>query len=399
MTSFAETVLATCESKRLGPLTTRDYDSAVNRAPRFSPDSMHRRSIASVLENVIAEHVAFVKKVVEEGFDEAKARSEMTLRFGMALELGHTLAGVPNLKPGKVEITSVMSLVETELEYLKGFAAGQEAMQGEQRASLYGGGVEAAFYRGWVAALPTNATIHWRLGIAEHCMAGNAQAPRGCLGLAAASPYSKPGWGSNPLPTLPRNGDSKCLGNCRCFLEADAPNFKSHLRPKVGIEVIKIGAREIDPMSPAGMAWSQQYQDSAERIAYYRRMAELDSDPIWRARLEVTRSELDRTRARLGHDIRFTLTNDELMDPIRTAKARGLEFMPHSAFRGLALSSDEEFWIWLLAADYALHGQVMGVFLDETGFPAATLRDVAGRTETYDLGPQGRYIAFREPAS
>lgn len=391
--TIAPDILATCESKSLQRMTDRRTDGSLNLARRDLPDSLEKRAVRLTVTTIIAQQVKWVQGVVKAGtLNKAAARETMLARFLIALELGHAVAGVPNVKPTTLEIASIASLCETELEFLEGFLKADEAMGKAQRSALYGKAVLAAFYRGWVAMLPTTARIHWRLSISEHCSKGNADAPGGCLGLELASPYTKPGTGDNQLPTLPGNGDTACLGNCECYLEADGPSqFASTLAPQTVIEVTESGGKKVFPTSANGRAWSQQYQDLAERITFFTRLASLDKErkAEFTQLLDLAKDDVDRVSRRLGQKVRFGLTNDELMAPVSRAQANGLTYVPAAD-----LSDDLlDVIVWVLAADYALQGKVVKVFTAaETGGPAVQL----DRDDTpYRLDGQGRYILFR----
>lgn len=397
MTSEAQLVEA-MESKRLGALTDRKRDAAMNAVRRVWPDSVSTRAFRGALAKLVEAHVAFVKETAAAGpLDAAgreKARRAILERFGAGMELGHMLAGVPHIRPGALEIASVASLVETELEHLVAFARGDEAMSSSQRSALYGLGVQAAMYRGWLASLPTNAELRWNLGIAEHCGAGNAEAPGGCLGLETGNPYSKPGYGGNPLPTLPGNGDTRCLGNCRCFVTASFPGgMVNSLAPRVAIEVWLNKGAAVDPTTPAGIAWSQQYQDLAERVAFFTRLERLDKPEAayWARMLADTKADIDRVATRLHQKLRYTVNDAELLEPVALAEAHGMKFLPARELSRNVVSVGDI--VWLLGVDAATQGKVMEVFTpSESNGPAVKLE---GRDTLYKLDATGRYLLFR----
>jgi len=93
-----------------------------------------------------------------------------------------------------------------------------EIMPRERRAELYGRTLDHAFNRGGFAAYGAEVRIIWHLSVAEHCFS--------CISLAAEGPYLAPGVEDAesdlpPLPTFPREGDTECLGNCKCYLEVE----------------------------------------------------------------------------------------------------------------------------------------------------------------------------------
>lgn len=390
-------VLATLESKALGPLSSRAFDGTVNSVKRSFLDSLELRATRLGLDNLVKEHVDWVKAKVEARSvgDEKTARDEMLKRFGVSAQVGMAVCGVGRIKLPNETLLSLASLIETELEFLRKFVAGDEAMSPSQRANLYGSAVTASFYRGWIAGLPTGATIDWRLSIAEHC--------KDCLALEVKSPYTKPGYGINPLPTTPGNGDTKCLGNCRCYLEATGPGgFISHLKPKVSIEITEMGGRETDPTSPAARAWSDQFQDLAERVLFFNRMHELDPKGGWGAKLEAIKAQVGYLAEKNGLVTQMSMTKAEMLEALHTAQAHGLQFVnPRDLaeqaglmkYRGLL----NDTIIWLLAADYALHGRVMGVFGGSD--PAIVLGEDQQTYYLDERSDRGRYIAFYAPAS
>lgn len=76
-----------------------------------------------------------------------------------------------------------------------------------RRAWLYGRRLLGTANLAWVATLADDDLIHWKLGNTEdHCTQ--------CPALAAASPYTRA-----TLNSLPGDGSTDCLSNCKCYLE------------------------------------------------------------------------------------------------------------------------------------------------------------------------------------
>jgi hypothetical protein len=80
------------------------------------------------------------------------------------------------------------------------------AMGIEDRLGMYVETLDSVYFHGQVEGSPEFVKIIWHLRDSKHC--------DDCIRLAAGSPYTK-----TTLPTVPRSGDSRCLSNCKCFLE------------------------------------------------------------------------------------------------------------------------------------------------------------------------------------
>lgn len=378
------TFMAALESKRVAhPLASAQVDSQLLLVPRVLPDSIAKREIRGKLDGIREEHIAFVKACVKDGLEAAKARTTMLRRFGKALRLGHDLAGVADVEPTDEELVSLASLVETELDYLGGFVKAHEAMDPDRRARQYGAGASAAFYRGWLAMLPPNARIWWELSVAEHC--------QDCLDFADGSPYRKPGLTPNPLPTLPGNGDSRCLGNCKCKLVADSPVMgTSTLAPRIGVEVTAIGGLAIDPASPGGRAAGELFQGLAGLLAYYQRRHYLEGGRDLRERVREAEAEIGRYARRLGYNVRLATTLGEVLDPVQDAQAHQLRYVPPDQVDDDLL----ELIVYVLAGDKVTRGKVKAV---STRPPAVTLED--GSEHRLDDSGMGLLFVDGRPAS
>ena len=102
------------------------------------------------------------------------------------------------------------SVLAGQLRHMYRFAQDIRNKQGRmnyrQRADMYGAQLDAAFLRGMVEAMEGDDVVHWKLHPAEHCP--------DCIQLARRSPYTV-----SSLPTVPGEGQTECLSNCRCTLE------------------------------------------------------------------------------------------------------------------------------------------------------------------------------------
>jgi hypothetical protein len=109
---------------------------------------------------------------------------------------------IPNEAPGFItDLVGERNPSLAEIEY--------RATPIENRALLYNERVRGSANRGALDALPPWAEIDWVLGPNEdHC--------EDCPMLAKNGPYRP-----NTLPTLPGEGMTECLVNCRCHLKID----------------------------------------------------------------------------------------------------------------------------------------------------------------------------------
>lgn len=312
------------ESKRLPKKMLDDagHASLANIALR-PPDSVIRRKIAAADADHAASYLRKLEPLLDQGSDaaESKARALMLAQFGIALSRGYALAGKAGRPITSKEAIDLARFTEAEVGYFMRFHASlrEEAMGKDHRLGLYSGAITASMWRGWLATLPSDAKIEWKLGIAEHC--------GGCLSLAAGSPYDLPGLGSNPLPTVPREGATPCLGNCYCYLVGRSPTMSSDLLGPIGIEVLAIGALTLDPTSDAGVAAGQLYQRMEWDRAWQIRMQVVRPDAGHRQSAEDIESQIEAQALLLRHQIRHILTDAELREAPQDALAIGYTFV------------------------------------------------------------------------
>jgi hypothetical protein len=79
-------------------------------------------------------------------------------------------------------------------------------MDDEKRLLMYVKTLDGVYHHGQVDGSPEFVKIYWVLRESVHC--------EDCIRFAAGSPYTK-----KTLPAVPRDGNSRCLSNCMCFLK------------------------------------------------------------------------------------------------------------------------------------------------------------------------------------
>jgi len=75
----------------------------------------------------------------------------------------------------------------------------------QSRFNMYIHSLDSVYTKGRVESLPEGVIINWVYGKAEHCP--------DCVDLEKNSPYTK-----HNLPTVPRQGKTRCLSHCKCKL-------------------------------------------------------------------------------------------------------------------------------------------------------------------------------------
>ena len=129
-----------------------------------------------------------------------------------------------------------------EYRYLEGFIKALTSLEETEefwwRADMYIDAMDAMFEAGRVDAYPNEATtVHWRLGVADHCP--------DCVDLALGGPYRP-----DSLPTTPRSGYTQCLSNCQCSLEIE------YEKPAViDLDVRQASARDANKLGLIWLAW------------------------------------------------------------------------------------------------------------------------------------------------
>jgi hypothetical protein len=369
------------EAKEVGLDVDEETQRRLDTIERQLPDSrikrVHRRQIDSARIAYTTRLGQIAKRVSRPNDVEravADARAAMLDTFSRAYIVGIAVAGLPDWEVTERQVRAITEFIDDELVFFERFMRELASEARDDRIGLYGGAIDDLMWRGWNAVAPSDAIIEWRLSVAEHCP--------DCLALAANSPCSKAGTGENPLPTVPRNGDTRCLGNCKCYLEMLSP-FESTIAPQIGVEITGIGGEPVDPMSPEAMAVAESYRDLAERLAWHHRMALLEPghDTIARA----LRQEIDRLAERFGHRIRFTASLAEITQPITTAMAMRRRFIPTAQLDDdllLAVAT-------VVALNWSDRGEITNVQQEP---PIITLAD--DPTRVYRIDEIGRNILF-----
>jgi len=131
-----------------------------------------------------------------------------------AYSLGMEASGVPFVKPEKTDLSWLDGARKHEYRYLNGFLRNLEKRTGKmdyrKRWEMYVNTLDFVYQAGKIEALPAQYVIDWIMTDAEHC--------ESCLFLQRHSPYTK--W---TIPCVPRDGTTKCLSNCKCYLRVRPP--------------------------------------------------------------------------------------------------------------------------------------------------------------------------------
>lgn len=383
--------MATMEAKALVP-TPPGTQIRLDTTPRKLPDSMAKRRIRKRIGERHDELVKDLQPLLDAVIagrmrPDAAAAHAFTVMlplFTEAFRLGLVVAGLKDWLLVDDQIDQLSRYVNDEVNFFRRFmtAVSREQREGHQRRlELYGGAVDGSFWRGWLEGMPSNVVLDWRLGIAEHC--------RGCLELAANSPYSKPGSGNNPLPTVPRNGETPCLANCKCYLVGTAGTAEYTPVNLIGAEVTAIGPLQVDPTSPGALAAAQLYHELVARYAYHIRLNRLNpTGPDLSIAQQIRAAIADLART-YGHRVRLRATDEEILLPVLAALALYTYTPPNRV--------DDDL-IGIMASILAINEVDRGRItrIDKNPF-TVTLDD--DRERTYRLDSVGRAILFvsREP--
>lgn len=232
-------------------------------------------------------------------------REMMQRCYTQAMQAGCELAGlVGTLSDGQSRW--IDAFTDDEAAFYREALRADEAMSFGNRAKLYGGGVSAAFWNGWLSSLPADARIYWLLRPADHCAT--------CVNLASRSP-----WTQRTLPTVPRNGDTECLTNCRCTLKAEQNGYVSALLAPLIIEVTSSGNTPIDAGSAAGLAAAALYDEQMRQYVY----GEREGGPIGVGLKDSAASQIAAIASNYRHGVRFGATDSEISESVRLAEQDG----------------------------------------------------------------------------
>jgi hypothetical protein len=348
------------------------------------PDSVGRREIARLVSRLEKRHVETLFKIRKDYVDQnvggTQTKIDVVAHMAevarIAMSLGYTAAGTPRWVETASQKRERMSLAETEAKYFLSLLLVKEAMDPARRIPMYGGFAWSGFWRGFASNMPTGSVIHWRLGIAEHC--------RDCLNLASKSPYTKPGPRKGALPTVPRNGDTRCLNNCRCRLVVNGA-IAAGLFNEIGVEVIAIGMLAVDPTSPAAQASASVYQSYADLYAYQTRRAHIEGG-AWAGAAAATHQRMLATGKSMGQTIRMAASDQEIIEDVSVAVERG--YRPLFAVN----ASDEIIGAAavVVAADSLVRGTIAQV---HDGYIVLD----GDESEQYHIGERTGTILFLEP--
>jgi hypothetical protein len=329
-------------SKQLNIALPAANQDAIDTAERRLPDSARRRRMRRELDAISEQQVvpalrglldAVRSGELESRAAASRAREALAEPLMRAFMIGREAAGLPDRDITDNEMDVFVTLVEAEVAFFENFMdeiAASESMDPHRRVAMYGGSVHNAFWRGWLVLLPSDGLIEWNMTPAEHCQPWRGF-PHNCPQLHIDGPYTKPGFGDNPLPTLPKNGHTPCISNCKCYLAMVQP-FESGLNNRVGVEVTAIGGIAVHPRTVEAEGAAARYQALAERHAYRQRMASLEPGAGHDVRARQIRALMDEMAGNVDHRIRLTTTMAEILEPISIAKARGYRYVPRAEF-------------------------------------------------------------------
>lgn len=303
-------------------------------SPQFRANRLTRKQVNSGLEKLRAAQEANILAALAD-FQSGKLDVEATVAafvkssettFARARLLGYLAAGAPMALEDRDAI-SVARAVEEESAFFRGFlrslSDGSGRMPVPQRVALYAKTVDHQFHMGEVVAQPSDTLIYWRLTPAEHCP--------DCLRLANQSPFTKPGVGENPLRQVPRAGFTKCLSNCKCYLEFRSGYFTDpYAQEEIGYDITTFMGEPVTPevrATPTYDAVDRQLQDIARQLAYARRMIELAPDTTTRSHYTLMRRTANERLINLQNQTssRFTARQSvaEIVAPVKSAKNDG----------------------------------------------------------------------------
>lgn len=319
------------EKKSVKALVNRstDVEKMVSRWPRRIIRASSRRAVESQRKSIREALVASLKPIaagVKEGritveAAELEAARLMTNASIEGAKVGVVAAGMIGFELLPDHLDEIAALVEEETAFFRKFMEGIANESIDSRVTLYGGVVDSALWRTWLSLLPKGSKIQWVLGLAEHC--------EDCLALAISGPYDMPGMGDNPIRTVPRNGDTRCKGNCRCSLVTSGSE-RLGINTRVGVEIIRyagIPIPDVFPQPKAAASAQNALDPIAAAYAQLARLVEADGSGAGVREAAETLDLLQRNAQRLSVDIGLTHSPDEIVEPVRAAKAQGFAFV------------------------------------------------------------------------
>jgi hypothetical protein len=223
----AETRLNNLIKARYGNIS--DFSNTINRTLRIDRDSLMQdfhSDVEKVTRNMMSGKITTEEWKIQM-LDSIESNYRKLYRNGKGSALT------------EVEEKLIINQVNTQISYLKDFGLSVDIQKtiGKElkdnitwRAGLYAERGSALFEAGYLASLPDDVIVDWKLHVAEHCTS--------CKILARNSPYLK-----NTLPCLPGDGSTICRTNCKCSLEissyySDWTEFQVEYSPITGKKYI-----------------------------------------------------------------------------------------------------------------------------------------------------------------
>ena len=182
----------------------------------------------------------------------------------------------------KFDLSTIKAAAEEEMKYTKKFLGDymndRGTMPYERRFNQYGSTVNHQFNMAAYQGVPHGTLIFWEMTSFEPCP--------DCPELAARSPYTTD-LGNHPLPTVPQAGDTRCLGDCKCYLRYEYKPFPLGTEPHMSYEVDTFNGSRVDLRwikSKQGKLVQRDLNRMYRREAHHRQMMEAlphDTD-AWR---------------------------------------------------------------------------------------------------------------------
>lgn len=171
------------------------------------------------LEKELSSHLSKFKGEGDRKISETQFRKRMKdslkLAYLRAYDLGTEASGLGRANKGLTQHSSdsekkwVQSAISQEQKYFNKFlnalVKGESKTKSKYRISQYANALRSVFESSRVLQLPDGIIIHWVLQSNNPCS--------DCRLLHRMSPYTK-----ETLPTTPKAGRTRCLGNCYCKL-------------------------------------------------------------------------------------------------------------------------------------------------------------------------------------
>lgn len=289
--SGAEAIIEQAKSIDFATLTTSELRVLMNAIDRvlevYEDDigrTMEEAELADGMAALKASHYDRINSIAKKLEKGKITLDQFTKEAHRAIGKNFRTAYEMNVGAGAMDAGAdeyLRRATSAEMRYAKQFGndivGGTTRMPISRRAGMYARTLDGIGWNAKVSALPANARIIWKLGVAEHC--------EDCILLAANSPYTK--WN---LPTTPKAGATKCLSNCQCKLVFSKGRLtKEELKDAAAYAYRKgqtLAAAVARPPLPAGLRYADEVEqayidDLRARMNYQRRLvAAGDADAI-----------------------------------------------------------------------------------------------------------------------